>query len=48
MRVLLAPFDYPAKEEAVVGRPNPEIVGPAAQVHESGEDPGHLLPRLSR
>jgi polyphosphate kinase 2 len=35
-------FDYPRRDLAVVGAPDPLIVGPAAQVYEHGETPGPL------
>ncbi len=46
MRVVLAAFDYPSKDLKVVGTPDPLVVGPASRVHERGEDPGRLFPRL--
>jgi hypothetical protein len=44
MRVLLSYFDYPSKNHALVGQPDPLIVGPAARVHEDDEDPGRFFP----
>jgi len=46
MRVVLSAFDYPSKDHAVVGVPDPLIVGPASRVHEKGEDPDRLFPQL--
>jgi len=46
MRVLLAQVDYPSKDERLVGRPDPLIVGPAARVHEDDEDPARFFPPL--
>jgi polyphosphate kinase len=42
MRHVLSQFDYPHRDSAVVGAPDPLIVGPAAQVYEHGETPGPL------
>ncbi len=46
MRVLLSRFDYPSKDHDVVGRPDPLIVGPAARVFETDENPHPLFPTL--
>ena len=46
MRVVLSQFQYPAKEHALVGTPDPFIVGPASEVHEAGEDPDRIFPHL--
>jgi len=46
MRVLLSQVDYPSKDERLVGRPDPLIVGPAARVHEDDEDPARFFPPL--
>ena len=46
MRVLLSQLDYPSKDERLVGRPDPLIVGPAARVHEDDEDPARFFPPL--
>jgi polyphosphate kinase 2 len=46
MRVVLAQVGYPSKNEAVVGRPDPLIVGPASTDHESGDLPFKYFPRL--
>lgn len=43
---MLHSFDYPSKDQAVVGAPDRLIIGPAALVHEEGEDSGRLFPRL--
>jgi polyphosphate kinase len=40
MRYVLGQFDYPRKDPAVVGTPDPLVVGPASQVYEQGETPG--------
>jgi polyphosphate kinase len=42
MRVVLRHFDYPRRNEDVVGVPDPLVVGPAAEVYEHGETPGPL------
>jgi polyphosphate kinase 2 len=42
MRFVLRHFDYPRRDESVVGKPDPLIVGPAAEVYEQGETPGPL------
>jgi len=47
MRVLLSQLDYPSKDDRLVGRPDPRIVGPAARVHEDDEDPGRFFPPLA-
>jgi polyphosphate kinase 2 len=39
MRFVLRQFDYPRRDETVVGRPDPLIVGPPAEVYEQGESP---------
>ena len=44
MRVVLAQVDYPSKDEAVVGRPDPLIVGPASTDHETGDLPFKYFP----
>jgi polyphosphate kinase len=46
MRFVLAQFDYPEKDEDVVGRPDKLIVGKAKRVHEPDEDPSKLFPKL--
>jgi polyphosphate kinase 2 len=40
MRHVLRQFDYPRRDDAVVGAPDPLIVGPASEVYEQGEAPG--------
>lgn len=35
---VLARFDYTDKDEEVVGRPDPRIIGAAATLLEAGED----------
>ncbi len=39
MRYVLSRFDYPNREESVVGDVDPLIVGPPSSVYESGESP---------
>jgi polyphosphate kinase 2 len=46
MKLVLSQFDYPEKDETVVGRPDKLIVGKAKKVYEPGEDPRKLFPRL--
>ena len=43
---VLAQFDYPEKDEIVVGRPDKLIVGKAKSLHELGESPSRLFPVL--
>ena len=43
---MLARFDYPDKDHAVVGTPDPLIVGPAAAFLEEGERASGLFPTL--
>jgi polyphosphate kinase 2 len=42
MRVVLRHFDYPRRNEEVVGVPDPLVVGRASEVYEHGETPGPL------
>jgi polyphosphate kinase 2 len=42
MRYVLNQFDYPRRDDMVVGRPDPLVVGPASEVYEHGETPGPL------
>jgi polyphosphate kinase len=44
MRSLLVRFDYPDRDDEVVGEPDPRIVGAAATLLESGEDDTDLTP----
>ncbi|WP_307868468.1 polyphosphate kinase 2 [Umezawaea beigongshangensis] len=44
MRSLLIRFDYTGRDDAVVGRPDPAIVGAAATLLEAGEDATDLSP----
>jgi polyphosphate kinase 2 len=44
MRSLLVRFDYPDRDDDVVGRPDPRIVGAAATLLETGEDDTDLTP----
>jgi polyphosphate kinase 2 len=48
MRHVLTQLPYADKDHDVVGTPDPLIVGlgPAAQVFEQGENPGHVFPSL--
>ncbi len=46
MRFVLALFDYPEKDESVVGRPDKLVVGRAAAIHEADESPLRLFPKL--
>ena len=41
MRYLLNQFDYDNKDVELVGTPDPLIVGPASQLFEIDERPGH-------
>ena len=40
MRYVLGMFDYPNRDTAIAGPPDPLIVGPASEVYEHGETPG--------
>ena len=44
MRVLLSQLDYPQKDLAVVGTPDPLLVGPPGRVDVDEEDPGRFFP----
>jgi polyphosphate kinase 2 len=44
MRSLLVRFDYPDRDDEVVGRPDPRIVGAAGTLLETGEDDTDLTP----
>jgi polyphosphate kinase 2 len=46
LRHVLSVLDYTDKDVSVVGLPDPLVVGPAAQVFESGERPERLFPAL--
>jgi polyphosphate kinase 2 len=46
LQQVLHQLDYPGKDPSVAHAPDPEIVGPAWKVYESGEQPGRLFPRL--
>ena len=46
MRVVLAQFEYPAKDHALVGTPDPRVVGPASAFLEEGEGAGGIFPTL--
>ena len=45
MRYVLNQFDYPNRDDAVVGVPDPLVVGPASEVYEHGERPGTVVVR---
>ena len=40
MRYVLRRFNYPRRDDRVVGPPDPLVVGPASDVYEHGETPG--------
>jgi polyphosphate kinase len=40
MRHVLSLFDYPGRDDSIVGTPDPLVLGPASEVYESGELPG--------
>ena len=44
MRHVLHLFDYPGRDDSVVGGPDRLIVGPAAELFEHGEQPGTFPP----
>jgi polyphosphate kinase 2 len=46
MRWVLSLIDYPEKDVEVVGRPDPFIVGPPAEIYETGELTGKQYPPL--
>ncbi|MBV9594976.1 MAG: polyphosphate kinase 2 [Actinobacteria bacterium] len=46
LRHVLSTLDYRDKDVELVGKPDRNIVGPAAQVFESGERPDRMFPRL--
>ena len=46
MRHVLSLYDYTDKDEELVGRPDPKILGPAAQVLEHGESANRVFPEL--
>ncbi len=46
IRFVLSQFDYPSKDTKVVGRPDRLIIGRATKVHEVGESPDRLFPKL--
>jgi polyphosphate kinase 2 len=45
-RVVLGAVDYARKDTALVGRPDPLIVGPASRIFEQGEHTDRVLPRF--
>ena len=45
MRHVLSLFDYPGRDDTVVGSPDPLVVGPASEVYERGETPGAVVDR---
>lgn len=42
LRYVLASFDYTGKDEAVVGTPDPLIIGGTKDIYDSGENPQHF------
>jgi polyphosphate kinase 2 len=46
MRMILNTIDYRKKDEALVGTPDPLIVGPASRIYEAGENPSAHFARL--
>ena len=46
MRWVLNLIDYPEKDHEVVGHPDPLIVGPPADIYETGELTGKAYPAL--
>lgn len=44
MRWVLAKFDYPNKDEAIVGRPDANIIGSPDDVYDDGETPTGTFP----
>lgn len=47
MRWVLSRIDYPDKNIDLVGNPDPAIVGPPADIYETGEHTGRMYPLLS-
>ena len=46
MRYVLSLYDYADRDDDVVGRPDPKIIGPAALVVEGTEMSPRVFPRL--
>ncbi len=46
LRFVLYTLEYDDKDADLIGSPDPAIVGPAASVYESGEQPDRMFPRL--
>jgi polyphosphate kinase len=46
LRLVLSRLEYDGRDNAVIGVPDPLIVGSARDVFEHDEDPGRLFPRL--
>ncbi|MGV1004728.1 MAG: polyphosphate kinase 2 [Candidatus Nanopelagicales bacterium] len=46
MRWVLSKIDYPDKNHDLVGYPDPLIVGPPAEIYETGEHTGRMYPIL--
>ncbi|QIM19642.1 polyphosphate kinase 2 [Leucobacter coleopterorum] len=44
MRWVLSRFDYPDKDHAVVGTPDPKLIGPPSEVYDDGETPTGTFP----
>jgi polyphosphate kinase 2 (PPK2 family) len=47
IRWVLSEVDYPDKDTDLVGTPDPLIVGPPADIYETGEKTGRVYPLLS-
>ena len=47
LRYVLSTLEYDGKDEALVGKPDPLIIGSASSVFEHGESGGRLFPRLA-
>ncbi len=46
LKYVLNSLDYTDKDQELIGRADPQIVGSAASVFETGERPGRLFPRI--
>jgi polyphosphate kinase 2 len=47
MRWVLSRFDYPGKDQALVGTPDKLIVGPPSEVYDEGEAPTGTFPKVA-
>jgi hypothetical protein len=47
MRWVLSQMDYAEKDSAVVGTPDPLIVGPPTDIYETGENTGTIYPLIN-